>query len=95
MEKEPVNTTLPVILGCMSASLGERVLVIGCNGVIDTGNYTNCVVKAKKWQIKQLCNVWCAYRKVFKQYGYINEDNGNVELFVEKPSENLLKKLNK
>ena len=31
--------------------------------------------------------------KYSKQYGYINENNGNVELFVEKPSENLLKKL--
>ena len=31
--------------------------------------------------------------KYSKQYGYINENNGNVELLVEKPSENLLKKL--
>ena len=94
LEKEPVNTTLPVILGCMSAHFGERVLVIGCNGIIDAGNYTNCVVKAKKMADESSCVMFgVPIEKYSKQYGYINEKDGNVELFVEKPSENLLKKL--
>ena len=94
LEKEPVNTTLPIILGCMSANIGERVLIIGCNGIIDTGNYTNCVVEAKKISDISSCVIFgVAIEKYSNQYGYIKTNNSDVELFVEKPSENLLRNL--
>ena len=94
LEKEPVNTTLPIILGCMSANIGERVLIIGCNGIIDTGNYTNCVVEAKKISDISSCVTFgVPIEKYSNQYGYIKTNNSDVELFVEKPSENLLRNL--
>lgn len=94
LEKEPINTTLPIILGCMIAGQNEKVLVIGCSGIIDAGNYTDCIVEAKRLSCTSSCVLLgVPIEKYSKQYGYIKTDKTDVELFVEKPSENLLKNL--
>lgn len=96
LEEEPTNTTLPVILGCMSADKGEKILVIGCNGIIDNGNYTEYIVEAKKLVENNSAVIFgVPVEKYSKQYGYIKVNNSDVELFVEKPSEKLLEKLTK